>query len=124
MSLFFWLYTGIKEVRYDSESKTIFWLLNIIQRLKFLVVFWFHQYYCVFALQANMWKLKKWLCVRLVFLTFLIMVTIYKLSTHKYFAFDGCFEILKLYSIYEICAVKSYIDVHQIDTPILLKDRI
>jgi len=33
------------------------------------------------------------------------------------------FEILKIYSIYEICLVKSFIDLQHIDAPILMKDR-
>ncbi|CAL8096114.1 unnamed protein product [Orchesella dallaii] len=75
------------------------------------------------AKEGDMTKCRRWFCVRLVFLTFLIIVTIYKLSTHNYYAFDAMFEIMKIYSIYEICLVKSFIDLQHIDTPILMKDR-
>lgn len=71
-----------------------------------------------------MTKCRRWFCVRLLFLTFLIIVTIYKLSTYNYYAFDGVIDAFKIYSIYEICLVKSFIDLQHIDTPILMKDRI
>lgn len=33
------------------------------------------------------------------------------------------FELLKIYSIYEIFLVKSFIDLQHMDDPILMKDR-
>jgi hypothetical protein len=71
----------------------------------------------------NLSKCKKWLCVKVVFLTFLIIVTIFKLASQNYYGFDGLMEGLKIYSVYEIYMVKKFIDAHDGDMPILMKPR-
>lgn len=47
----------------------------------------------------------------------------YKLVTHNYYGFDGVVDTLKIYSIYEIYLVKSFIDLEHMDIPILMKDQ-
>lgn len=72
-------------------------------------------------IQLNLPKCQRWLCVRIVFLSFLVLVSIYKLSSQNYYGFDGMLDVLKIYSVYEILMVKKFIDNHTPDIPILPK---
>ncbi|XP_021950271.1 uncharacterized protein LOC110847605 [Folsomia candida] len=73
------------------------------------------------ARELNLPKCQRWLCVRIVFLSFLVLVSIYKLSSQNYYGFDGMLDVLKIYSVYEILMVKKFIDNHTPDIPILPK---
>lgn len=70
-----------------------------------------------------MTKCRRWFCVRIIFLAFLILVTIFKLTTRNYYAFDVVIDVFKIYSIYELFLAKSFLDLQQIDAPILMKGR-
>jgi len=105
----------------NGESHFILFLTMIGLLICLTLIIYMFYWLWTGAREINLSKCQRWLCARIAFLSFLILITIYKLSTQNYYAFDGLVDALKIYTLCEIFMLKKFIDTHTSDMPILPK---